>query len=176
MLEQPRLLIYPWAVAGKNLLGASDWTRKRVPRAEPIRRIADPSTGDLLGFARWRKKIGCGWLVWLAGQDLEILETEDASLLMTLRRPWGLWRTWEVLDAEERRVGALWRGVLWDAYGQRLATTIPPTSAALGKLVSPQQTLLASWRLHPDRTLELNFGQQTNPFVRMILLGALLLA
>ncbi len=124
-----------------------------------------------MGFACWRQKPG--WWSWIAGQSLEIRETEDASLVLTLRRFWGR-HTWEVRDAEDRLVGSVWRGRLWDDQGQRLATT-QSTSPGAGLLVSPQQVVLASWRLHANQTLEINLGHQANPFLRMTLLGAMLL-
>ena len=33
---------------------------------------------------------------------------------MSLYRPWGLMRMWQVFDAEERRIGSFYRQVLFD--------------------------------------------------------------
>ncbi len=175
MLEQAGLRLYPWKVADNDIPPGGTMSPEPNVLGDGIRRIATLRDNQLVGFARWHRARWPWWLAWLAGQEVQIFETEDASLVQTLHRPWGLWRGWEVLDAEDRTVGFLYRGFLVDAYGQRLGRMVAPGPATPGQIVGQQQDQLASWLAQADGSLELTFGHETNPFLRMIVLGAVLL-
>src|SRR5438270_807462 len=105
MLESASLLIQPWQPGD----GGSGWTRT----------VCDESTSARLGMIRCAAPARPAWLSWLRGQRLEVLETDDAALLMTLVQRWGLTRRWDVYDAEDRRVGTLYPPVLFDSDGGR---------------------------------------------------------
>jgi hypothetical protein len=155
MLEQPQLLLGPWTPQGKG--------RRRAIQA--------PDTGQFLGCVRAPLP---SWLSWLGRQFQEVLETEDDSLLMTLWRPWGLARTWEVLDAEERRVGILFRNVLLDSYGRRLALAHHQNDRH-GRFCDVQGNELAAFaRQESGVLLTFHPNLEGNPFTRMIMLGAIL--
>src|SRR5262249_30357263 len=121
-----------------------------------------------LGFVRRRS----GLLSWLTGQAMEVFETEDASLVLTLRRPWGLSRTWEVVDAENRRVGMIYRHWLLDGLGQRLARAEPAADSAPGRFIAADETELGTFDLRDDAGILLTFNESLDPFTRMTLLGA----
>src|SRR5579871_4846352 len=91
MLEQPELLVGAWEPLANDGLG---------PGRE--RRICVPATGSYLGCVR--ELVRPSWESWLKGRTFQVFETEDASLLMSIRPPRGLRRTWDVHDAEEHRV------------------------------------------------------------------------
>src|SRR5690349_14665636 len=104
MLERQGLVLGPWGPAG----GAGG--------AGPRRPVLDAATGERLGFFS-RAEPGPRWLRWLLPVVLEAYETEDASLLCSVRGPALGRRGWEVCDSEGRRVGVLVRTVLLDADG-----------------------------------------------------------
>ncbi len=145
MLEQPALLLGPWT--------REERARRRVLRA--------PATGQVLGSVRAPLPT---WLSWFGRQSQEVLETEDNSLVMTLCRPWGL----------ERRVGILFRNVLLDGYGRRVAVAKHQNNHR-GSFCDPHEAELATFALQ-ESGLVLTFrpALEGNPFTRMILLGAVL--
>jgi hypothetical protein len=61
-----------------------------------------------------------GWWPWFIGPVLEVCETDDLSLLCTLRRRWGPAK-WRVADADGHRVGSVRRAELQDFFGHRVA-------------------------------------------------------
>src|SRR5579864_3784775 len=115
------------------------------------------------------------WLSWLGRQVQEVLETDDDCLLMTLRRPWGLARTWEIFDAEERRVGILFRNLLLDGEGRHVAHARHNKDHRSGSFCDPDGSELGTFAVQESATL-LAFSPtlEDNPFTRMILLGAVL--
>jgi hypothetical protein len=155
MLEQPELLLAPW---------------QRVDKARR-RTILAPGSGRVLGSVRAPLP---NWLSWLGRQFQEVLESEDDSLVMTLWRPWGLARTWDVLDAEEHRVGILFRNVLLDGHGRRVAIA-QHQSDQTGRFRDPNGAELSTFsRQEAGLLLTFNPALEGNPFTRMILLGAVL--
>lgn len=95
MLEHPALLLRPWQ-----------------PSADaPFRLILDPATGEVLGRARWRPPAPSTWLRWLRRATLEVVETEDESLVFTVCRCWGWPARWQAADALGRPVGQFRQGV-----------------------------------------------------------------
>ena len=155
MLEQPELLLGPWL--------RQDRVRRRA--------VCAPATGQVLGSVRGPLP---SWLSFLSRQVQEVLETEDDSLLMTLWRPWGLARTWEVLDAEEHRVGILYRNALLDGSGRRVAVA-QHQSDLCGRFCDMHGGEIGAFALQ-NSGMVLTFSPtlEGNPFTRMILLGALL--
>src|SRR5438093_9380890 len=116
MLEQPSLLLRPWVHTLEVV-----WPKTMVQGSGWMRLIVEPATDRSLGFAGWDTAGFTAWLGWLGRKKIQVFESEDESLLMTLFRPWGILRTWEVLDAEECRVGHLFRDTVYDGHGPRLA-------------------------------------------------------
>jgi hypothetical protein len=162
MLEEPELLICPWAA-------------EPGPRSTAIRKrlIRLPATSRFLGFARAAPALS--WWSWLTRRTLQVFETEDASLLMTLYRPWALRRTWEVRDAEERHVGFIYRNGLWDSAGARLAGTQWAAVNGAGRFLSPTGSELAAFEPGQDG-IRLVFHPvlEGKPFARMTVLAAVL--
>jgi hypothetical protein len=111
---------------------------------------------------------------------LEVYETEDASLLCTAQRLWGLRPAWRVCDADEHPVGSLWcsggrptRWLLADRWGQCLARIEPSPNGTLGQFIAPAGDLLGTLECSPQGDL-LTFAPvlDANPFARMIVLAA----
>ena len=161
MLEEPELLICPWA------------DEARPPNAAVQKRLIRlPASGQFLGFARAISTHS--WWSWLTRRTLQVFETEDASLLMTVYCPRGLRRTAEVYDAEERRVGFIYRHGLWESSGTQLAISESHTGG--GRFVSPTGADLATFELRPEQGIVLVFHPilEGKPFVRMTVLAAVL--
>jgi hypothetical protein len=163
MLERQGLVLGPWGPAGV------------AGEAGPRRPVLDAATGEPLGFLS-RTDPGPRWLRWLLPVVLEAYETEDASLLCTLRGPtWGR-RGWEVCDSEGRRVGVLVRAVLLDTDGRRQAV-LQRTAAGGGRFLSPGGLELAAFAPGERGTvLAFTPAVEGQPFARMALLGATLAA
>src|SRR5947209_8598565 len=117
MLEEPSLLLHPWIHSFE-----AAWPKKMVAGAAWVRTIANPTTGACLGFAAWGNAGISGWLGWLGRKKIQVFESEDESLLMTLCRPWSLAPAWTVFDAEQRRVGHLTRAAVYDGFGVHLGS------------------------------------------------------
>lgn len=128
------------------------------------------ATSEPLGFAAWHNA-GQGVLAsWFGRRHITLYETEDASLVMTLRR--GFWRVWEVFDAEERPVGTVYRNALLTSSGQQIAS---PRQGKEGAFTNTMRQEIARF-LRRSGCLELTFPEtpHSSPFLRMVLLAAIL--
>jgi hypothetical protein len=173
MLEQASLLLRPWIHSFE-----ATWPRNPVAGFGWVRAIVNPSTDRALGFAAWDGGGFFGWLAWLGRKRIRVFESDDQSLLMILYRSWGLARRWEVVDAEERRVGHLYREAIYDGFGVKLATVCVTTDGSDSVLRGEEGIILASWQDIPGQGCYFRFGETTadNPFLRMAsLAGALAL-
>jgi hypothetical protein len=161
MLEIASLLIHPW-----QYTGAVGWSR----------RVVEAATGAPVGRVRWLGPPERSWFDWLRGQRLEVDETEDAALLMTLVRSWGLSRLWDVYDAEERRIGTIASPVLLDSDGGRRAY-LDRADRWHGRMLSPESRVVAEYAQHGHAATHLRFAGdlEANPFLRMLLLGCVLI-
>jgi len=160
MLERQGLVLGPWATPDTRA-------------GHPSRRVVlDAATGEPLGFVA-RAAPGTRWLSWLRPAVLEVYETEDASLLCTLRGPSLGRRAWEVQDAEGRHVATLSQAVVRDAEGRQQATL--HRSARGGTFFTPTGLELAAFTPSERGTvLTFTAALEGNPFARMALLGATL--
>jgi hypothetical protein len=146
-------------------------------------------TGQLPGLVRagWAREIHgavplgqvrairLGRWPWLTPQTLEVLETEDASLVLTLRHGWFGFGRWRVTDAEERTLGSILTPHVLDAEGQRFATVVQAATPGKWQLLRGAD-LCAEMTIAADGSLRLEFASalEENPFLRMMLLGAAL--
>jgi hypothetical protein len=175
MLEQPALLLRPWSAPPLPLptpeLGEvarqAGWTHTRA--------ILDAGTAAPLGLAARRP--ACGWpgLRWLFRRTVEVYETVDAALLCLLYVPWWGTRTWQVCDSDDRLVGRVRCGQVWDGLGNELGLLLL-NGAGSGRFVAPSGAELATFTQRGADTL-LTFGAELNgePFAKMALLAALLI-
>jgi hypothetical protein len=158
MLEKDRLLILPWSsTAGLPSEDVAGLTR--------LRRIQD---GILLGFAGWAPQS------WWRGRTIRVFEIPDASLLMTLHRPWGPMRMWQVFDAEDRRIGSFYRQLLFDDLNYHLANLEDEKPRRPRRFLTRSKEELASLEWESDGTGRLSFHGVVNPFARMNLLAMVL--
>jgi hypothetical protein len=139
-----------------------------------IRRIRDAGSKPV-GFVRFHGQAPPSWFSWLRGARLDVYETDDASYLMSLVRSWGMARTWEVYDAEERHVGAVYHSSLVDSNGERRGYLVREDHQR-GRIVDPAHQVLARFRKETGSDLEVIFTRQAsaNPFLRMLVLGSIL--
>lgn len=166
MLEKNRLSILPWSSSA----GLPPADAEGFPW---VRRIQDSSTGGILGFAGWVKH-GAPLFNWWRGKSIRVFETPDASLLLTLHRPFGPLRRWQAFDAEERRIGSFHGLVLFDGAGDALARLKGNPQFQSGKFVTHSGGELGAWELQENDAGLLTFAESANPFVRMNLLGKIL--
>src|SRR5262249_17236974 len=105
---------------------------------------------------------------------VEVYETGDASLLLTLYQPLGWVRRWEVRDADERPVGAIRGLVLRDGEGRCLAVAQDGEPGST-RFVSPHGLELGSFtRANRGTSLTFASALEGEPFARMVVLGAAL--
>lgn len=184
MLECQGLFLCPWRRCPARWL--SGWVvelllSKLTPQAPKhagtqapghlaSRAVLDRATGRQLGLARWK-----AGRRWLGRRVIEVCETEDESLLCTLYRPWSPLRGWEVYDADERLIAAVYSRLIVDCGNYPLALVERPSGTVPGHFVSPDGIELAMLRPAPDGVaLEFAVAVEGNPFAKMALLGAAL--
>lgn len=168
MLEHPRLLLQPWITDS--------------PSGRRRRNIQLVAGHEQVGFAE-EPGSSRHWF-WLPRPILEVYETDDASLLMRVRRSWGWSPCYEVLDADDIRRGLfephlpgqrpplLGGGVSGAVLAMRLSPH-PIGSAASSWWVPLNE--LATVTLIPEGTLlEFAASVQRNPFTKMVVLAAAL--
>lgn len=169
VLESPGLLIAPW----ERCAGRPEWSHAVRP-GEWARPLHEKASGQLLGFAAWQNAGSGLFASWFGRRQITLYETEDASLLLTLRR--GFWRIWEVFDAEERPVGSIYRNALLRNDGETLACIRKPVPAIPGGFFNQHHQDLASFAPNECGGWALTFPHSppTGPFTRMVLLATVL--
>ena len=162
MLEASDLLFNNWRRDAENQFA---WTRA----------VVDAVTAAPLGTVRTRGRSEGWWLARFRGERLEVVESEDSALLMTLIKPWVWSRGWEIDDAEERRVGTITGPLLLDAEGGQRGL-VDDTGPARGRILGPEGHTLAEYERCPDQATLLQFAEdlEANPFLRMLLVSCVL--
>jgi hypothetical protein len=163
MLESAALRIRPWEMCTADPAGRQ---RRGIFR----RRLVEDSGGKVLGFVTSQRRM----LSWLKRKRLEVYESDDASLLMTVWGPGWLYRFWEIFDAEDRPRGVIDRAWLFDGVGEGLAILDMPAGSNSGKFTSPVGVELGTFQLLGADGARLTFTRDLDPFARMVLLGAIL--
>ncbi len=165
ILEQSSLILRGVSGLGKVL---------PAPRSHlaVVALLSEPSTGEVLGTVSRRQTDGVRWHSWLARPQLALHENDDAPLLCTLNRLWGLTRMWEVRDADGHVVGQLHGRTVQDRFGTTLAVLGPRRGPVL-IFLSPDGC--PRLRVHRETEgIRIDFAQDPwpNPFLKMLLLGA----
>lgn len=171
------------------------------PGSDPdeVGTISEPASGVRLGIFRSISRLP-RWLRWMAPKILEICETEDRSLVCTLRGSRISMPDWVVFDADGKRVGSLvyvrsaylrigaapgdvlgpravrFRGtVIEDRQGQCSALFGDTGQGANGPFLSVQGTELGNVTSGPEGRL-LTFAPEVagQPFLKMLLLATVL--
>jgi hypothetical protein len=170
MLERQGLVLCPWTPPA--LLANSGW--EMVAACDRVRPVLDAASRQFLGFAAATPARGRA-LAWFRRMGLEVYESDDASLLFRIYPPWLFSWTWDVFDAEQRHIGIIFRGMLFDTSGERFGLLSLSSAGDRGKFVNGSGVDLAAFELRDD-DIYLHFRRSVEgqPFVRMILLGAVL--
>jgi hypothetical protein len=160
MIDCSELLLGPWLAADgstcRKVLNAANDTIGSIRRSAP----------------KW---------TWACRPRFEIREGDDHSLLFSVSpRSWAP-RRWVVHDADEQLVGALIRRSrqqpiqALNRAGLPLGDLSWLAAMTAAKAVSPQGTWLCDIDRHADGT-RICFAPGTDPFSRMVLLAATLVA
>ena len=168
MLEHLTLWLAPWSACERG-------RRAGTLVTEPPRwAVLDPATRDFLGLVRVRRGWSGSWLSWLSQPVVEVFETEDDSFLFRTWRSWGV--AWHVCDAEGRPAGTVRGPDVRGNQGQLIAVMKTAPDAQAGCWESPQGRELGTFRSAEDGIVA-SFAPELldeDPFVRMVLLAALL--
>ncbi len=154
MLEHAVLLLQPSNVLGRREILAGD-------------------TGEPIGYAQWRTPTGR--LPWLGRGVFEVHEREDDPLLCSVRRCWSLLPWYEVCDAEDHRVGRILGSILRDRQEHRCAVRCPDGPGQVVYQTPAGQRLARVDRDRSGDRLTFESIIDHEPFVKMLLLGAVLL-
>jgi hypothetical protein len=169
MLEFSTMLLLPWAAGQRHGSGRS------VACAVSAREILDPTSTEVLGFARGHVGPARSWFSWLARPALDVYarEEEDTSLLFTLYFPWFFTRAWEVYDADEHLVGTLRGNLVLDRIGRILANVERgPDGSTLRFLTQLGYEPTSLTRAEGGFCLSFAPDLTGDPFARMMLLAA----
>jgi hypothetical protein len=164
MLEHQVLALSPWTAV---LDRAGGWQRER--------RVSDGLSGEALGVIRASYQRPLRWFPWWRLLRLKTFETEDAAHLLTVRRSWGWFSFWDVLDAEGERVGSYYPPSLLDRDGVRCGF-VQADDPRRGTLLNLAGKPMAGYGIEPTGALRLTFeaDQMTNPYLRMLIVGTVL--
>ena len=167
MLELQALRLMPWTSV--RPVDVAAW-----PAPGRVRLVRAQETDAVLGFVHAVREpawLGCG-----PGR-LEVCETLDASLLMSIEHGWFAFGHWQVMDAERCRVGGIVGRHLLDEQGGRFATLLQE-GAAVSAIRDRLGKVLARLETAADGGALLRFAEDlgTNPFLRMLLLAACILS
>jgi hypothetical protein len=166
MLEQAALRLLPWT-----------WIASRQPVAGEFsgwaRWIQAENAGSLLGCVRKLRKFS---RFNIGPRRLEVCETEDAALLMSLEQIWFSWGRWRVLDAERSHIGSVIGSHLLDEKGACFAAVWQESPVAKS-IRRKDGAFLVRLEKTDDGTSIVRFAAdlEANPFLRMVLLSACIL-
>lgn len=156
MLQRPRLLLSPWRDAGD----------------ERVRVIRDGQTLQPLGGVRWQRRR----YFWQPRGVLAVYETDDAALLMTLRPSRVTRGVWCVDDCDGNALGRLRHGDLLDPWGEPFARRHALGEASwVVRELDGMEYATCTGRGDADDEIAFPSESVTNPFLRMIVFGSLLL-
>jgi hypothetical protein len=156
MLERQELWLGPWS---------ADTPLRRV--------IHEADSREPLGQARWHPRPVSAWRRWLTRASLEVVETEDDSLLLTVRRLWSWAPAWMVHDADDHELGIVTGGTIRDPVGRPLGEAFPEAN---GRRVLSSEGPELAWIADAEAGCLLTFAPiiAENPFVKMLLLALVL--
>jgi hypothetical protein len=161
MLTRPRLVIGPWQ-------SLADEKRARL--------VSDASTGVALGLVRAPSAPQKWWRVWSTPVALEICETDDRALVMSVRPSLFSKGVWLVRDCDDNEVGRLRDNDVLDPWGNPFARRVCDGSGrwALRELDGRGYATCAPAANGAD-AIDFLEPALTNPFLRMLVIGSFLL-
>ncbi len=175
MLERQGLILAAWHESNCPSAGRSSRRTPPPGSGGRCRPLLDRDNQQRLGVVRERLPALWPPVRWLARRTYEVLETEDESLLLSLVSPWGLFRPWEVFDAEDRLICTIHAGSIYDSAGQARARQIALADPLRQSFVTNAGEELA-WFRPVHKGVELVFLPlvQDDPYAKMSLLAATL--
>lgn len=136
-----------------------------------VRPVSDAGQRPL-GLVRHETSAGASWLFWLRRIRLDVFETEDIAHLVSLTRSWTLLPFWDVSDAEDRYVGRVYPKAIVSDAGHTLGLLEPHGDG--GRIVEPAGKTLVTFGPNEGGATQIAFTAPANPFLRMLLLAAVL--
>jgi hypothetical protein len=160
--------------------------------------IVDAANGNCVGSLEGAHRRP-SWFSWLLPSAWEVVETDDRSLVFTLRRSWRFSAEWCVRDSEGKRVGSvlekagrltpfrmcltdvprraverLYETRIEDSWG-RCVAHLRTEDGGTALFVTPNGAELGSLSRQVEET-QLTFAEAVaaDPFTRMLLLAAAL--
>jgi hypothetical protein len=144
-----------------------------VSRADPAgRRCLEDALGQPVGFA-WRPKRGPRWLRrWLA--PLLVHEADEEPVVFQVRRAWTPWSRWLVADADGDLVGTVAGPWLLDRHDHPALRHVRAADGAGGVFEDRDRRRAAEWSRGDPTRLVLDAAVQDDPFLKMLILAAVL--
>jgi hypothetical protein len=164
MLTRRRLMVGPWQPD----------VAEGARRVRPVR---DSATGAALGVVRWapveRKR---WWHFWSSATALEICETDDRALVMSVRPSRISKGAWVVLDCDGNEVGKLRGDDVLDPWGNAFARRACDSSGTWTlRELDGRGYATCSMAPGGDDAIDFLEPALTNPFLRMLVIGSFLL-
>jgi hypothetical protein len=159
MLTRPSLCVGPWQTDGKR----------------PVRLVRDPATNAALGLVRMVRPQQW-WRFWSAAAALEVCETDDHSLVMSVRPSRISKGIWLVFDCDGNEIGKLRDNEILDPWTNAFARRERDAAGtwALHELAGRGYATCATDSACEDCIAFLE-PVLTNPFLRMLVIGSFLL-
>ena len=157
------------------ILGA--WQPDPADGAVRIRPIRDEATGETLGLVR-RAKIGkkTWWRFWSLPTPLEVCETDDRALMMSIRPSRVANGVWLVRDCDGNDIGRLRGQDLLDPWGQPFARRDLDADGAWSlREFDGRAYATCAPTSSGDDALVFVDAELTNPFLRMLVVASFLL-
>lgn len=135
--------------------------------------ISEAASGAALGVAGWARGSSRSWN-WFGRRILAVHETEDAPLVFTIHRRWGLTSTWEVCDADEQILGRVAGAVVKDRFGRNLALLERPRRGPWRVRDLDGRELMTVQKGSEVVQVQFGVAAEGNPFLKMLLLAVAL--
>jgi hypothetical protein len=172
MLEHDTLLLQPWDLFKKPVPRVDREDRAPTPRWA----ILEPNAGALVGLVRPRPNTQSFWTRWFGRAQLAVYESDDEPLVCTLLRGWGPGSAWELRDADGHMVGRITKSHLQGPLGRYPIHVKRPKPTVVGFHDSQGRALAGLTRQGNDWILSFEGACKGDPFARMLILGAALVA
>ncbi len=164
MLDRSRLALGPWQTDPGEALAVG------------VRPVRDDATGEPLGVVRFALEKKSWWRFWSSPAGLEISETDDRALMMTVRPSRVAKGVWLVRDCDGNDVGKLRGSEVLDPWSRPFAArTLDAAGAWTLRELDGRAYANCTPTPSGDDIVTFLDVELTNPFLRMLVLGSFLL-